>query len=119
MQESVRADTGINSIMFEILLCLAGGDRHGYAIMQEVAKRTGGEIKLAPATLYRSIKKLEQMGYIDAKGESVVPEDPSNRRYYTLLEPGRRAAVRRAGTLAKSLEVAKTRNLLADSRVRS
>ena len=54
---------------FHILLALAGGDRHGYAIMQEVAAGTGGKLKLGPGTLYGSIKRLLSDGLIAEAGE--------------------------------------------------
>jgi len=104
----------LSPAMFEILLSLAGGMRHGYAIMQEVEERTEGDMRLGPATLYRSIKQLEQMGYIEASEEEGEPSDSERRRYYALQEPGRRAAERRAGSLARSVEVARARNLLVE-----
>lgn len=111
---SKKGDTRISSAMFEILLSLAGGRRHGYAIMKEIEERTRGEISLAPATLYRSIKKLEEMGYIQSAEENGEESASERRRYYTLLEPGHEAAVRRAGSLARSVEVARAYDLLAE-----
>jgi DNA-binding PadR family transcriptional regulator len=101
--------------MFEILLSLAGGERHGYAIMREVEERTRGEVSLGPATLYRSIRKLLRLGYIEASREDGDPEESERRRYYRILEAGRQAAAVRAESLAKSVEVARSRDLLAES----
>ena len=117
MNETSResAERNLSPAMFEILLSLAGGERHGYAIMQEVEGRTGGEVSIGPATLYRSIKKLLQMGFIAATQEDRDPGDSERRRYYRLLEPGRRAAAFRAESLARSVEVARSRELLAES----
>jgi len=72
-----------------ILLALAGGARHGYAIKQEVEERTGGLIRLGPGTLYETIQRLEEAGLI----EEAVPAEPANgqeaqRRFYELTDRG-------------------------------
>jgi DNA-binding PadR family transcriptional regulator len=55
---------------FHILLAVAGEDRHGYAIIQDVAVRTGGELKLSAGTLYRSIQRMLEQGLLVAKAEA-------------------------------------------------
>lgn len=76
---------------FHILLCLAAGEQHGYAIMQEVSERTSGKIKLWPATLYGTIKRLIESGLIEESDERPAPElDDARRRYYKLTRLGRR-----------------------------
>ena len=111
-------ERGLSPAMFEILLSLAGGDRHGYAIMREVEERTGGEVSLGPTTLYRSIRKLLRLGYIEACREERDPQDQERRRYYRILDPGRRAVAARAESLARSVEVARSLDLLTDSGTR-
>ncbi len=76
---------------FHILLSLAGGELHGYGIMQEVLDRTEGKVRLWPATLYGSIKRLIEAGLIEGSDERPAPElDDARRRYYRLTELGRR-----------------------------
>src|SRR5262250_3608321 len=76
---------------FHILLSLAGGEQHGYGIMQEVLERTDGKVRLWPATLYGSIKRLIEAGLIEESDERPAPElDDARRRYYRLTGLGRR-----------------------------
>ena len=76
---------------FHILLSLAGGEEHGYGIMQEVLDRTAGKVRLWPATLYGSIKRLIEADLIEESDERPAPElDDARRRYYRLTPLGRR-----------------------------
>ena len=76
---------------FHILLSLAGEEQHGYGIMQEVLNRTTGKVRLWPATLYGSIKRLIEAGLIEESNERPAPElDDARRRYYRLTSLGRR-----------------------------
>ena len=76
---------------FHIMLSLAGGEQHGYGIMQEVLERTGGKVRLWPATLYGSIKRLIEAELIEESDERPEPElDDARRRYYRLTALGRR-----------------------------
>jgi len=76
---------------FHILLSLAGEDQHGYGIMQEVLDRTGGKVRLWPATLYGSLKRLIEAGLIEESGDRPSRElDDARRRYYRLTRLGRR-----------------------------
>jgi DNA-binding PadR family transcriptional regulator len=73
------------------MLSLAGGEQHGYAIMQDVLNRTTGKVRLWPATLYGSIKRLIEAELIEASDERPAPElDDARRRYYRLTALGRR-----------------------------
>jgi DNA-binding PadR family transcriptional regulator len=75
---------------FHILLSLAVGEQHGYGIMQEVLQRTNGQVRLWPATLYGSIKRLIEAGLIEGSDERPAPElDDARRRYYRLTALGR------------------------------
>ena len=75
---------------FHILLSLADGEQHGYGIMQEVLNRTTGRVRLWPATLYGSIKRLVEAGLIEESAKRPEAElDDARRRYYRLTEPGR------------------------------
>ena len=72
--------------VFHILLALAGGQRHGYGVMQEVEVRTGGLVPMGPGTLYGSIKRMLAAGLIESVGER--PDD-GERRYYASTKLGR------------------------------
>jgi DNA-binding PadR family transcriptional regulator len=76
---------------FHIMLSLAGGEQHGYGIMQDVLNRSTGKVRLWPATLYGSIKRLIEAGLIEGSDERPAPElDDARRRYYRLSALGRR-----------------------------
>ena len=92
---------------FHILMALADDDRHGYAIIQDVAARTNGELKLSAGTLYRSIQRMLEQGLILETSERPDPElDVERRRYYRITPYG--VAVARAETrrLAQLLKLA-------------
>ena len=98
---------------FHILVALADRDRHGYSIMQDVASRTGGKLKLGPSTLYGSVKRLLSDGLIVELEERPDPEhDDQRRRYYRLTQLGRQVAMAEASRLAKLLRDAKATGLL-------
>jgi DNA-binding PadR family transcriptional regulator len=94
---------------FHILLSLASQDQHGYGIMQEVLDRTGGKVRLWPATLYGSLKRLIEEGLIEESGDRPAREfDDARRRYYRLTRLGRRvldAESARLQELVRILEV--------------
>jgi len=75
---------------FHILLSLVGAEQHGYGIMQEVLERTNGSVRIWPATLYGSLKRLIADGLIEESDERPVAElDDARRRYYRLTRLGR------------------------------
>ncbi len=81
-----------------ILMALAEEDRHGYAIMELVAQRTEGAVRLSPGTLYRSIQRMLEQGLLVEPAERPAPEDDDERRrYYRITSFGR--AVARAETI--------------------
>ena len=98
------------SAVFHILIALADGDRHGYAIMQDVAERTGGKLRLSPGTLYGSIKKMLEQGWID-EVRAKSSGDDERRRYYRLTKLGRRIAEAEASRLADLLKQARAYGL--------
>jgi DNA-binding PadR family transcriptional regulator len=96
--------------VFQILLTLAGGDQHGYGIMQEVASRSGGKLRLSPGTLYGTIRRMLEQGLIVELSERERPSaqnDDQRRRYYRLTPFGRQVARAEATRLAESLKEAK------------
>src|SRR5438874_12854195 len=72
---------------FHILLALAEDDRHGYAVIQDVAARTGGELKLSAGTLYRSIQRMLEQGLLIETRDRPDPEDDDERRRYYRITP--------------------------------
>jgi DNA-binding PadR family transcriptional regulator len=81
----------LKSNWFHILVSLVGGEQHGYGIMQEVLERTEGKVRLWPATLYGSLKRLIDNGLIVESGERPALEfDDARRRYYKLTSLGKR-----------------------------
>ena len=94
---------------FHIMLSLAGGGQHGYGIMQEVLNRTTGKVRLWPATLYGSIKRLIEAELIEESDERPAPElDDARRRYYRLTPLGRRvldAECERLQELVRTIQV--------------
>ena len=76
--------------VFHVLLAISDGERHGYAIMQEIAESTGGRMKMGPGTLYGTIKRLLEAQLIEESDERPVAElDDARRRYYKLTRLGR------------------------------
>ncbi|HEV3459386.1 MAG TPA: PadR family transcriptional regulator [Thermoanaerobaculia bacterium] len=97
---------------FHILLALADEDRHGYAVIQEVAARTGGKVRLSAGTLYRTIQRLLEQGLIVEVRERPIPElDDERRRYYRITAFGIAAARAEARRLASLLDMARERGL--------
>ena len=99
----------LKSQWFHIMLSLAGGEQHGYGIMQEVLERTGGKVRLWPATLYGSIKRLMEADLIAESSQRPEPElDDARRRYYRLSGLGRQvldAECERLEDLVRSIRV--------------
>lgn len=91
---------------FHILLSLAGEEQHGYGIMQEVLARTGGKLRLWPASLYGSLKRLIEAGLIQESAERPSPElDDARRRYYKLTRLGRRVLDAESARLTELVRV--------------
>jgi DNA-binding PadR family transcriptional regulator len=93
---------------FHILVAVADQDRHGYAIMQDVATRTNGALKLSPGTLYGSIRRMLDEGLIVELSDRQRPEeDDERRRYYRITPFGRSVAQAEAARLTTLLRQAK------------
>src|SRR5271169_1642695 len=98
--------------LFHVLLALADGEKHGYAILKEVARRTGGKVQLSAGTLYGIIKRLNAEDWIvESNKPPVAGLDDERRRYYRLTELGRRVAVSEARRLEELLAMARNKNL--------
>ena len=119
LRHSVADETAPESFLplhrdtFHILVSLADRERHGYSVMQDVADRTNGALRLSPSTLYASIKRLLSQGLIEELAERPEPNhDDERRRYYRLTRLGRRVAVAEARRLERLLSDARATGLL-------
>jgi DNA-binding PadR family transcriptional regulator len=98
---------------FQIMLSLAEGDLHGYAIMRQVEEQTSGRLRLGPGTLYGSIQALLEGKLIEEVYRSEESEDrQERRRYYKLTAAGRKLARSEAEKMADILRVARARKIL-------
>lgn len=114
LERPVEALLPLTPAVFHILLTLADGERHGYAIMQDIAATTDGTLRIGPGTLYRSIKQMLEARMIEEAEERPDPTlDDERRRYYRLTPFGLRVAEAEAARLARLVEVARARQLLA------
>ena len=96
-----------------ILIAVADRERHGYAIMQDIAARTDGGLRLGPATLYGSIKRLLNDGLIEELDERPDPgNDGVRRRYYRITPRGRKLAREETARLAKLVRQARATGLV-------
>jgi len=96
---------------FHILLALADTPRHGYGIMKEVERESGGAVRLEIGSLYRLLARLLELGWIeDADGDE-------RRRYYRISRPGRRVLKTEAERLAGLVDLVRSRRLLPEGDV--
>lgn len=102
----------LTTAMFHVLLALADGDKHGYAILKEVEKRTNGEVQLGTGTLYGIIKRLLMSDMITEVRRPAAKNDDPRRRYYRLTEEGRETAVAEAKRLEKLVADARSKRLI-------
>jgi DNA-binding PadR family transcriptional regulator len=98
---------------FQILLALVDGERHGYAIMKEVAERSDGTVRLGPGTLYGSLKRLLDAGLVEEGGERTDPAmGEERRRYYRLAKLGLAVARAEALRLDAMVRAARRKKLI-------
>jgi DNA-binding PadR family transcriptional regulator len=102
--------------VFHILLALADDERHGYAIMREVAQATGGQLQMGPGTLYGTLKRMLAAELVEESDERPDPAlDDERRRYYRLTTFGRRVAAAEAERLTRLVRLAQTKRLMDGS----
>lgn len=107
------AQTPLQPAAFHILLALAAGERHGYALMGDVADLSDGAVKIGPGTLYGTIKRLLADGLLREVESRVDPElDDQRRRYYALTAAGRRVLSAEAERLARLTALAAQRKVI-------
>ena len=112
-REEITALLPLQPATFHILVALADDDRHGYAIIQDVAARTNGAIRMSAGTLYRSIQRMLEDGLIVETHERPSPEhDDERRRYYRITPLGTAVAKAEAERLADLVRMARARGLV-------
>jgi len=110
-----KRDTEVDRLLplppavLHILIALGEGEKHGYAVMQEVADRTGGKVRMSPGTLYGSIRKMLDDGLIE---ELFKKGDDERRRYYRVTKFGRAVASAEADRLTALLHHARLNGLV-------
>src|SRR5262245_58124725 len=110
---SEQPQSPLTPAMFQVLLALADGDKHGYAILKEVAEHTEGEVQLSTGTLYGIIKRLLADGLIvENRRRPATEHDDQRRRYYHLTDSGRAVAAAEATRMQKLLARARSKRLL-------
>jgi DNA-binding PadR family transcriptional regulator len=103
---------------FEVLIALADGEKHGYAILKEVTRRTRGEVALGTATLYAILRRFVADGLLAESAERPAASlDDERRRYFGLTEFGRRVAVAEGQRMEKALAMARAKNLIRKPRL--
>ena len=113
----VRRPTGsplpLSPAVFQILLSLAHDELHGYAIIQDVLRRSRGEIQLGTGTLYTAIKRLTAGGMIEeSEARPQADVDDSRRRYYRITASGRQVVQAEALRIERAAEMARDKRLL-------
>jgi DNA-binding PadR family transcriptional regulator len=107
----------LTGTVFYVLLALADRERYGLDIVREIDRRTGGDVRLGPGTLYNAIKKMTHDGLID---ETDGPEDPADgdprRRYYRITARGRVMLEGEAARLERLVDAARVKHVIASKR---
>jgi len=105
----------LSPAIFHILLALAAGEMHGYAIMQEIAILSDGQVHVGPGTLYGSIKRLLAARLIEESGDRPDPAlDDERRRYYRLTQDGHRVLTAEAERMAGLVRAAQARKVVGE-----
>ena len=104
--------------MFQVLIALADGEKHGYAIIKEVTRRTAGEVSLSAGTLYAIIRRFVQEGVVAESAERPDPAlDDERRRYDRLTDFGRDVAQAEAARMETVLGMARAKKLIPKARL--
>jgi DNA-binding PadR family transcriptional regulator len=113
MKDDLRVFLPLTPTELHILLALAGGDRHGYAIMQEINEQSGGRLRVGPGTLYGTIKRmLEDKMIVETEERPDRSLNDERRRYYALTNLGRKVLAAEVRHLAEVVELARAKRVL-------
>ena len=114
-QDAVDAMLPLPPATFHILLAVTDGERHGYAIIQEVESRTGGELRLGAGTLYRSIARMVEQGLISEVTRRAARGEDQRRRYYRITAFGTAVARAEMRRLTRLVRIARASGLTPES----
>lgn len=108
----------VNPRDFLILFSLIDGERHGYGVLKQVAAESEGRVRLDPANLYRSLKRLMKDGLVaESEKRPASDLDDERRRYYALTDLGNQVVVAEATRLSKLADAARSRNLITEPEI--
>lgn len=110
--ENDKSPIRITPTFFFLLLTLVDGERHGYAMAQEVKERSDGSITLGPGSLYWSLNRLAEVGLIEETEAPAADRTDERRRYYRLTGRGRQVLEREAEVLSKVLSFARAKRVV-------
>jgi len=103
--------------VLDIMVALGDEELHGYAIMREVRRRTQGQRRIAPGTLYRSLRQMHERGLLEESEERPEPDlDDERRRYYRLTDLGRRVALAEVERLEGLVDTARSKGFVPSPR---
>lgn len=103
----------LKPVVFHVLLSLAGGERHGYGIVQDIASRTAARMQLQPGNLYGSLREMLEAGLIvETERRPAADLDDQRRRYYRITPLGRKVAAAEAARFSSLVREARARHLL-------
>lgn len=109
-REEARA---LSPAEFDVLIALADGEKHGYAILKDVARRSGGGAPFGTATLYAVLRRFVGEGLlVESDERPAAALDDERRRYFRITDAGRRAASAEAARMEAVLELARARKLI-------
>ena len=112
-ESPVEGVIALTPAMFQVLLALGNGDKHGYAVLKEVEEQTGGEVRLSTGTLYAMIKRFLTEGIIaECRNRPPAEDDDQRRRYYRLTPLGRQVATAEAERMERTIATARQKLLL-------
>ncbi len=107
IDDDVTSYLPLPQTQFHVLVALTAGERHGYAIMGAVEESSGGVVRMGPATLYGSLKRLVDAGLVEESDRRPGADDDQRRRYYRLTGLGREVCRAEADRLAHLVTTAR------------
>ena len=111
-RRSVEDMLPLTPAVLHILLALADGDLHGYAVARHVDRASDGQVRMGPGTLYGSIQRMTESGLVEETTSRHRQDGAERRRYYRLTPFGRRVLERELDRLAAVVDAARRRQLL-------
>jgi len=103
--------SSLTPAVVHVLLALAAGERHGYAILKDVQERAGGRLRFGPGTIYGTLQRLMESGWVEEASPPAAGED-QRRRYYRMTRDGREALREEVDRLGALLDVARTHRIV-------